>query len=114
MATGTYFIFAKADALGGLVEVNETNNHRAAAISIGPDLLVTNFTAPAAAAAGATVTVSDTTANQGSAPVPASLTTFYLSTNVAYDAADILLQSRNVGPLPAGGAAAAATRPGRE
>ena len=104
VATGTYFIFAKADALGGLVEVNETNNHRAAAISIGPDLLVTNFTAPAAAAAGATVTVSDTTANQGSAPVPASLTMFYLSTNVAYDAADILLQSRNVGPLPAGGA----------
>ena len=103
VATGTYFIFAKADALGGLVEVNETNNHRAAAISIGPDLLVTSFTAPAAAAAGATVTVSDTTANQGSAPVPASLTSFYLSTNVAYDAADILLQSRNVGPLPAGG-----------
>ena len=102
VATGTYFIFAKADGVGELVEVNETNNHKAAAISIGADLLVTSFTAPAAAAAGATFTVSDTTANQGSAPVPASRTSFYLSTNVAFDNADTLLQSRSVGPLAAG------------
>jgi subtilase family serine protease len=102
VATGTYFIFAKADGLGELVEVNETNNHKAAAISIGPDLLVTSFTAPSAAAAGATFMVSDTTANQGSAPVPASITSIYLSTNVAFDVSDTLLQSRNVGPLAAG------------
>ena len=92
---------------GELTEVNETNNHRAAAISIGPDLLVTSFTAPAAAAAGSTITVSDTTANQGSAPVPASITSFYLSTNVVFDAGDILLHSRHVGPLAAGGASTA-------
>ena len=102
VATGTYFIFAKADGLGELVEVNETNNHKAAAISIGPDLVVTTFTAPAAAAAGATFMVSDTTANQGSAPVAASLTSFYLSTNVAFDNADTLLRSRSVAALAAG------------
>jgi hypothetical protein len=109
VATGTYFIFAKADGLGELVEVNETNNHKAAAISIGPDLLVTSFTAPATAAAGATFIVSDTTANQGSAPVPASLTSFYLSTNVAFDNADTQLQSRSVGALAAGGTSLGST-----
>jgi subtilase family serine protease len=108
VATGTYFIFAKADGLGELVEVNETNNHKAAAISIGPDLLVTSFTAPAAAAAGATFSVSDTTANQGSAPVPGSRTSYYLSANIAFDNGDILLQSRSVGPLAAGASSSGA------
>ena len=33
LATGTYFLFAKADGPAQVTEVNETNNHRASAIS---------------------------------------------------------------------------------
>ena len=110
LATGTYFLFAKADGPGAITEVNETNNHRASAISIGPDVLVTSFTAPAAASAGSVIAVSDTTANQGSAPAPASITSFYLSSNVVFDAGDVLLGSRGLAALAAGGTSTAARR----
>ena len=109
LGTGTYFLFAKADGPAAVTEVNETNNHRAAAISIGPDLLVTSFTAPAAASAGGTIAVSDTTTNQGSAPAPASITSFYLSSNVVFDASDVLLGSRGLAALAAGGTSTAGT-----
>jgi subtilase family serine protease len=109
LATGTYFLFAKADGPGEVTELNESNNVRASAISIGPDLLVTTFTAPAAAAAGSAIVVSDTTTNQGSAPVAASVTSFYLSANVTFETSDTLLQSRSVPALAAGGSSAATT-----
>jgi subtilase family serine protease len=109
LATGTYFLFAKADGPAAITEVNETNNHRASVISVGPDLLVTSFTAPAAASAGCAIAVSDTTTNQGSAPAPASITSVYLSSNVVFDASDVLLGSRSLPALAAGGTSTAGT-----
>jgi subtilase family serine protease len=109
LGTGTYFLFAKADGPAEVTEVNETNNHRASAISIGPDLLVTSFTAPAAASPGSAINVSDTTTNQGSAPAPPSITSFYLSSNVVFDASDVLLGSRPLAALAAGGTSTAGT-----
>ena len=66
-----------------------------------PDLLVTGITVPAIVTNG-TITVSDTTRNQGSAPATASETGFYLSLNTSLDAADIFLGSRAVPALAAG------------
>ena len=110
LATGTYFLFAKADGPANYyLKVNGTNNHRASAISVGPDSPVTSFTAPAAAAAGSAIAVSDTTTNQGSAPAPASITSFYLSSNVVFDASDVLLGSRGLAAMAAGATSTAGT-----
>jgi subtilase family serine protease len=102
-APGTYYVLARADGGGLLPESNENNNQRVAVLAVGPDLLVSALTAPTAAAAGATITVSDTTRNQGGGSAPASSTSFYLSTNAVFDGGDVLLGSR---PVPALNAAA--------
>ena len=102
LAAGTYYVFAKADGPGSVVETLETNNTRWASILIGPDLVVTALTAPSAAGAGATIAVSDTTANQGGGLAPASTTRFYLSTNYTLDAGDVALESRAVPALDQG------------
>jgi subtilase family serine protease len=102
-ATGTYYILALADAANTVGESLESNNTRtSAAVKVGPDLLVTAITAPALAAAGGSISVTDSTANQGSGPAAASSTGFYLSTNVILDAADRFIGSRSVGDLAAG------------
>ena len=102
--TGTYYLFAKADAAGLVGESSETNNTRSVTIKIGPDLTVAALTAPARAAAGGTIAVSDTTRNVGAGPSLVTTTTaFFLSTNFMLDAADIRLPSvRLVSPLAAG------------
>jgi len=110
LATGTYYILALADAPNTVNESQETNNTRAsAAVKVGADLQVTVITAPATAAAGGSISVADTTGNQGAAPAAASSTGFYLSTNGTVDAADVLLGSRSIGELPAGATSSATT-----
>ena len=108
--TGTYFLFARADVNNQVVETSEANNTTfAVAIKIGPDLSVSAIAAPASAAAGATISVTDTTRNTGGGDAAASTTRFYLSTNFAVDANDILLGSREVPAIAAGGVSAIAT-----
>ena len=69
-----------------------------------PDLVVTAMTIPDAGGAGATITITDTTRNQGTGVAGASTTTYYLSTNNnVLDAADVVLGSRAV-PLLGPGA----------
>ncbi len=97
---GSYFLFAKADGGNAVGESIETNNgSNGAILRVGPDLDVSILTAPSQATAGATISVTDTTRNQGGAAAPASTTRFYLSTNTTVDAADTLLGSRSVGAL---------------
>jgi subtilase family serine protease len=109
LAAGSYWIIAQADASGVVGETLETNNTTPSAVQIGPDLAVSALTVPAAAGAGSGISVSDTTANQGSSPAIASSTAFYLSTDSTYDAADILLGSRPVPALAAGASSSAST-----
>ena len=59
-----------------LFELSEFNNNRAATVGTGPDLVVTTLTAPATAPPGGTLMVTDTTANQGPSPAPASSTRY--------------------------------------
>jgi subtilase family serine protease len=101
--SGSYYVLAKADGDTAVAETQENNNVKLGpAVKVGPDLVITAISAPAAAGAGATVALTDTTKNQGGAGADTSTTTFYLSTNVSLDAADVPLGGRTVPPLGAG------------
>jgi subtilisin family serine protease len=101
-AAKTWYLIAKADGEGILAETLETNNTFTRTIYIGPDLAVTALSAPASAAAGQTISVSDTTKNKGADAAGPTLTEFYISTNSVLDASDILIGSRSVPALAAG------------
>jgi RHS repeat-associated protein len=70
-ASGTYYIFVKADVYGQQPESSETNNTRFEAISLQlpplPDLMVSEISAPVDAISGQTIPVSWTITNQGTA-----------------------------------------------
>ena len=100
---GTYYIAAKADADGSVVETYETNNVTVRSMLIGSDLYVSALTVPAKSGAGATITVTDTTANQGGGPATASVTRFYLSANSTLDATDTPLAGGHAVPALASG-----------
>lgn len=103
VTAGAYYLFAQADSNGAVGEPNESNNTRMTNIRIGADLTLTGFTVPMRAASGATIVVSDTTANTGSGPATASSTAFFLSPNLLLDASDTRLQpARQVPALAAG------------
>ncbi|MBI4490136.1 MAG: IPT/TIG domain-containing protein [Deltaproteobacteria bacterium] len=101
-ATGTYYIIAKADADNGLPESNEGNNTKYKAIKIGPDLIISALSAPTSAGAGSSISVSDTSKNQGAGTAAASTTKFYLSTNSSLGSGDIELGNRAVPSLAPG------------
>ena len=96
-------MIAVADVSNAVAESLENNNTRAGVIvRVGPDLTVTALTAPSSAVAGTSISVGDTTKNLGAGSAPASVTNFYLSTNLSLDGADLLVASRPVSPLGAG------------
>jgi subtilase family serine protease len=102
-AVGNYYLIAKADANLTVSESNENNNVKTGSlVPVGPDLAVTTLTVPATAAAGSSISVGDTTKNQGGGNAGSSSTTFYLSTNILLDSADLALTSRTVAALTAG------------
>jgi PKD repeat protein len=106
---GSYFLLAKADGASAVAESVETNNTGLPIqVRVGPDLAVSALNVPGAAA-GATISIAETTVNQGSAATPTSTTRFYLSANTQLDAADILLGSRTVPALAAGASNSGAT-----
>ena len=89
LAAGSYYVIEMVDAGLVVTESTETNNARAsAAIKVGPDLSVTSLSGPASVVRGGSVTMTDTTRNQGGGAAPVSTTRFYLSTNSTWDAAD--------------------------
>ncbi|MBI4684990.1 MAG: right-handed parallel beta-helix repeat-containing protein [Nitrospirae bacterium] len=100
----TFYIIAKADALGAVAETNENNNTKAKSIKMGPDLIISAITtSPLTSGAGKTVNVTDTTKNQGGCSAGASTTKFYLSNNSTWDAGDTYLAERLVPVLPPSG-----------
>ena len=76
---------------------------------VAPDLTITSLTVAPRAAAGATVSIGDTTRNQGSGAAPGSVTRFFLSKDALLDAADPVLGSRAIDPLAVGAVSAGAT-----
>jgi subtilase family serine protease len=101
-ATGRYYVIARADAEEVVAELYETNNTMYRMLAVGPDLVVSYFTKPASAAAGATFDVTDTTRNTGGGAAAESATRFVLSSNSLVDAADAVIGSRAVPALAAG------------
>jgi subtilase family serine protease len=100
---GSYYILAAADGDNVVPESQETNNTAARSIAVGPDLIESGLAAPSTAAAGATITVSETATNQGIGTADPTTTRFYLSVNVLFDLSDVLLTgSRAVPSLPSG------------
>jgi subtilase family serine protease len=108
-AVGNWYIIAKADGEGIVTETSETNNTYAKLILIGPDLDITALSAPAAAGAGQSIAITDTTKNQGGEAAGPSRTLFFLSTDTNLDASDILLGSRGVPALAAGASSSGST-----
>jgi subtilase family serine protease len=66
---------------------------------IGPDLIESSVIIPAVGGAGLVLTVTDTVKNNGTGNAGPSTTSFYLSTNGSFDAADQLLGTRQVPSL---------------
>ena len=108
-AAGTWYVIAKADGQGTVVESSETNNKSARSFIVGPDLDITAFSAPAVAGAGQAIVVTDTTKNAGAAAAGPSQTRFYLSANSAFEASDALIGSRSVPELAAGASSSSST-----
>jgi subtilase family serine protease len=74
---------------------------------VAPDLVVTSLVAPLTAGAGDSFEVSETTKNQGSGASAESVTSFYLSPNTSWDAADTPIGSRTVPVLTPGASSSA-------
>jgi subtilase family serine protease len=93
---------ALADGENVVDEISETNNKYGRVIKIGTDLRISSFSAPTTAGPGQTITITDTTKNQGGAPAEASTTQFYLSVNSSIDESDVVIGSRNIPSLAPG------------
>jgi subtilase family serine protease len=106
---GTWYIIARADSAEIVVETNEANNNTSRSIRLGADLTVSALSAPTSAAAGQSVTLTETTRNQGGATAEASQTRYYLSSNTTFDDADLALGSRAVAALAPGASSSAST-----
>jgi subtilase family serine protease len=101
-AAGTYYVIARADDANVILETMETNNNKSSTLKIGADLVLTAVSVPATAAAGAAISVIQTTKNQGSGSAAGSSTGFYLSANTGIGPTDTFLGSGPVGELGPG------------
>jgi subtilase family serine protease len=106
---GGWYIIALADGEDVVFETSETNNKYARFIKIGPDMRVIAVSSPTSASAGQSITINETTKNQGGGAADPTTTHFYLSTNSVYDASDILLGSRSIPALNSGSSNAGST-----
>ncbi len=104
---GFYRLLACADWGGVVVEGNEADNCLASAATVDvrvPDLVVTAVsTTSSGVAPGSSLSVSDTTANQGPVDSAASKTRYYLSVDGQIGAGDKLLTGSRSIPLLAAG-----------
>src|SRR5215472_13930160 len=108
-STGTYYILAMADADNVVAETQENNNVSSSGMRVGPDLIISAVSAPGTGGAGMSITVTDTTKNQGGGAADPTTTRFYLSTNTVLDASDVPLGSRAVPALAAGATSSGST-----
>ena len=102
----TYRVIAVADALGQAVELDETNNTSVSSplpiTPYRPDLTISALTIPVTAQAGRPIALKHTVRNLGPAPTGTFTLRFFLSSDDALDAGDVLLGSRSLGSLAGG------------
>jgi hypothetical protein len=106
---GTYYVLACANGNNGVVESNTANDCTASgAFTVaGADLIESSVTGPASGVAGGTISVTDTTTNQGGAVANASYTYFFLSSDGKTKGTE--LSYRSMGSLAAGASSTATT-----
>jgi subtilase family serine protease len=109
LGNGTYYVIAKADADDVVTETQESNNVSARIITVGVDLVVSALSVPSGGGAGATISVTDTVANQGGGSAGASVMRAYLSTNTTLDVSDIALTGSRAVPALGGGESSTGT-----
>jgi subtilase family serine protease len=99
---GNYFVLARVDPDGTLLEQDETNNNATpVAMTIGapkPDLVVSSFSSPTMGAPGAMVALNRSFQNLGNAPSSAAKYTYFVSDNSVVSISDRALTP--VGQLP--------------
>ncbi len=108
--TGTNYLLVCANGSNSpIAETNTTNDCTAsAAFTVaGPDLIESSVTAPTTGVAGGTISVTDTTTNQGGGATSASYTMFYLSSDGKTKGS--MLTYRSVAALAAGANSGATT-----
>jgi len=102
----TYRVIAVADALNQQPELDETNNLAVsppvARTAYQPDLAITALSVPGTVQVGGKLAIAHTVRNAGPAPAGAFAIRFYLSSDDALDAGDVLFGTRNVAGLGAG------------
>ena len=92
-------MIAVADADDAVAESLENNNTRtSAAVQIGPDFMVTALTGAVVCRRRHQHQRQRHDEESGRRPAPASVTSFYLSSNSTFDAGDLLLGSRGCRP----------------
>jgi subtilase family serine protease len=108
---GNWWIIAKADGAGIVLETVETNNIYVRSITIGSevDLTIAGLSAPSTAGPGGSIVITDTTRNIGAGVDGSTVTQLYLSANSSIDQSDTLLGSRSVPSLTAGASSAGST-----
>ena len=100
---GTRYLIVVADGGKAFPELNENNNTWTKSITVAaPDFIVSALSAPTRASVGSTITIKDTTKNQGTFAAIASTTTYYLSTDAFYDGGDLVIGSHTVPTLSSG------------
>ena len=103
--TRYFYVVAAVNALG----VSGDSNEASATPNTPSDLVVSSLTVPAAAGAGITITVFETTKNQGAGAADPSTTRFYLSSNSVLDSSDTLLNGAHAVPSLLPGATSSAS-----
>ena len=110
LATGGYYLFAKADGTDSLPESREQNNTALRIVYVGPDLVMLGLSTVTTARVGASFQVSDTVSNSGAGNASGFVVRFYLSANFVLDATDTQLGgSRSVASLASGAASSGST-----
>jgi hypothetical protein len=111
---GMYHVFACADDLLKIKEVNETNNCAASSttVLVGWADLVTSDVSnpPATAPRGGRFTLSDTVRNDGTIPTAATYSRYYLSSDGVKGAEDVLLTGPRLVPTLEPGASSSGSR----
>ena len=113
MPLGTYWLVACADDRHVIDETDEGNNCRASGTTVRvalPDLVVTSVVSAAQGSPGQRLVVTDVVLNQGAGPARNSRADYYLSTDQAKSAGDVLLS----GGRAAGALAPSATSSGSQ
>jgi subtilase family serine protease len=111
LAAGTYYIGAIADSNSSINESSEANNALAGnTITVTkPDLTVTVLSGPTSGTRGASITITNTVANQGAGNAAGFYVYFYLSTDATVTTSDTYLGNRYVTSLAAGATSNAST-----